>query len=110
MLHRSLLFKMFGLFLFLTCSLSTVFAQHIVAQVPVGSEPRGVGVNPMSGIVYVANVGSGTISVLRKASVIATIPVDTLPFVVAVNSKTNRIYAAGCNFNTGAGSMVVVID
>jgi YVTN family beta-propeller protein len=108
--YRSLLFKVFVLSLFLTCSISAVFGQHILAQVAVGSEPRGVGVNPMSGFVYVANVDSGTISVLRKASAIGTIPVDTLPYVVAVNSKTNRIYAAGCNFQTGAGSMVVVID
>ena len=41
----------------------------------------------------------------------ATFPVDTLPYVVRMETRiTNRIYAAGCNFLTGAGSMVVVID
>jgi YVTN family beta-propeller protein len=94
----------------LTFSLSTVFAQHVIGRISVGDEPRGVAVNSYTGRVYVANVHSGTISVLHAGSVIDTLPVDTLPYVVAINHKTNRIYATGCNFLTGAGSMVVVID
>lgn len=109
-MHRSLHSSPAFLALFLTLSLSTVFAQHIVSRVPVGDEPRGVAVNPYTGRVYVANVHSGTISILHAGSVIATLPVDTLPYVVAINTQTNRVYAAGCNFITGAGSMVVVID
>jgi YVTN family beta-propeller protein len=108
--YRSLHSRLAFLLLFLTASLSTVFAQHIVARVAVGDEPRGVAINPYTGLVYVANVHDGTISILRTASVLETLPVDTLPYVVAINYKTNRIYAAGCNFLTGAGSMVVVID
>jgi YVTN family beta-propeller protein len=108
--HRSRLFRLLSLSLFLPLSLATVFAQHIVGSIPVGDEPRGVAVNPFTATVYVANVQSGSVSVLRNRSVIATVPVDTLPYVVAVNQRTNRIYAAGCNFLTGAGSMVVVID
>jgi YVTN family beta-propeller protein len=91
-------------------SFSTLFAQHVIGSVAVGNEPRGVAVNPFTDNIYVANVQSGSISVLHGHSVIATVPVDTLPYVVAVNPVTNRIYAAGCNFITGAGSMVVVID
>lgn len=107
MKYRSCLFR---LFLFLPLSLSTLFAQHIVGRVTVGNEPRGVAVNFSTGNIYVANVQSGSISILQRRSLIATVPVDTLPYVVAVNTHTNRIYAAGCNFLTGAGSMVVVID
>lgn len=66
--------------------------------------------NPITDSAYVANVQDGTVTVVRHNSVIATVPVDTLPFVVAVDVTTNRIYASGCNFFTGAGSMVVVID
>ena len=109
-MHRSLHCRLFLLVACLTFSLSAAFAQRIIATVPVGDEPRGVAVNSYSGRVYVANVHSGTISVIHTGSVIETIPVDTLPYVVAINDKTNRIYAAGCNFLTGAGSMVVVID
>ncbi len=85
-------------------------AQHIVKTVQVGNEPRGVAVNPITDSAYVANVQDGTVTVLRHNSVTSTVPVDTLPFVVGVDITTNRIYAAGCNFFTGAGSMVVVID
>lgn len=108
--HRFLHSRLAFLFLFLMFSLSTAFAQHIVGRVAVGDEPRGVAVNPYTGRVYVANVHDGTISILRAGSVLETLPVDTLPYVVAINNQTNRIYAAGCNFLTGAGSMVVVID
>jgi YVTN family beta-propeller protein len=89
---------------------SLSFAQHIVGDVTVGSEPRGVAVNAKTGNVYVADVQSGTISVLQGQSVTATIPVDTLPEVVAVDPNSNLVYAGGCNYLTGAGSMVVVID
>ncbi|HEY6767117.1 MAG TPA: YncE family protein, partial [Candidatus Sulfotelmatobacter sp.] len=110
MTNRFSLLRLLSLVLFMTLPLATVFAQHIIATIPVGEEPRGVGVIPGTGDVYVANVHSGTISVLRNNAVITTLPVDTLPFVIAANPRTNRIYAAGCNFLTGAGSMVVVID
>jgi len=110
MKYRSRLSRLFFFALFLWVSLATAFGQHLIGSVAVGDEPRGVAVNPFTGFIYVANVHSGTMSVLRKNAQTATFPVDTLPFVVAVNPKTNRVYAAGCNFLTGAGSMVVVID
>ena len=109
MTHRIPSFRLLVLFL-AGFSVTAASAQRIVAAVPVGTEPRGVAANPSTGNIYVANVLDGTISVIQKNIVTATLPVDTLPYLVAVDSKTNRIYAAGCNFQTGAGSMVVVID
>ena len=109
-MHRSLRSRLAFLALLLTFSVSTALAQHVIKRVSVGVEPRGVAVDPFTGHIYVANVYSGTISALRAGTVMATFPVDTLPYVVAINPITNRIYAAGCNFLTGAGSMVVVID
>jgi YVTN family beta-propeller protein len=108
--HRSLRSRLAFLALLLTFSVSAALAQHVIKRVSVGVEPRGVAVDPFTGHIYVANVYSGTISALRAGSVMATFPVDTLPYVVAISPITNRIYAAGCNFLTGAGSMVVVID
>jgi DNA-binding beta-propeller fold protein YncE len=102
--------RLSAIFLFTTLLIPGAFAQHIIGHVSVGSEPKGVAANPVTGDIYVANVLSGNISVLLKNSVVATIPVNTLPGVVALNSKTNRVYAAGCNFQTGAGSLVDVID
>ena len=109
-MRPSTLSRISAAFLFALLAFSAARAQHIVARVPVGNEPRGVAVNFNTGNIYVANVIDGTVSVLHKNTAVATIPVDTLPFEVAVNSNTNRIYATGCNFQTGAGSMVVVID
>jgi YVTN family beta-propeller protein len=108
--YRFSLSRLSSIVLFLSLSFAAAFGQHIVTTIPVGDEPRGVAVNPFTGFIYVANVHSGTISVLNHTSLVTTIPVDTLPYVVAINARTNRIYAAGCNFLTGAGSMVIVID
>lgn len=88
----------------------SVSAQQLLRTVTVGTEPRGVAINQLTSTIYVANVTSGSISVIQRGSVTATIPVDTLPFEVTVNPITNLVYATGCNFFTGEGSKVVVID
>ena len=48
----------------------------------------------MANLVYVANQGSNTVSVLngRTNEVIATIPVGTLPIDIVGNPATNRLY------------------
>ena len=40
----------------------------VVATCPVGDRPGGVGVNPATGPVYVANGGDGTVSVLAEVA------------------------------------------
>src|SRR5258708_19590379 len=110
MQSKSLQSRLTILVVSLTFSLSTVFAQHIITTVSVGDEPRGVAVNAYTGRVYVANVHSGTISVVRAGSVMDTLPVDTLPYVVAINHKTNRIYPPARNLLTRAVNLLVVID
>ena len=37
-----------------------------VTSITVGNEPWGVAVNPVTGTVYVANAGSGTVSVISS--------------------------------------------
>lgn len=93
-MHRSLHCKLAFLFLFLTLSLSSVFAQHIVSQVPVGNdvtdgqgnqvfvvagntnkvvatvplsgiEPTGVAANPVTRSVYVTEFGSAQVEIIR---------------------------------------------
>ena len=83
------------------------FAQTVVATVPVGSVPRNVGVNDKTNRAYVANEGSGTVSVIDGSTntVVATVPVvASLPFGVGVNDKTNRAYVA--NFGSGTVSVI----
>ncbi len=83
----------------------------VIATVLVGDEATGVGVNPTTDRVYVAN-GDGTVSVIDGATnaVIATIPVVTppvfnsFPCSVGVNATTNRVYAA--NFTDDTVSVI----
>src|SRR3972149_2195194 len=68
----------------------------VIATVPVGFSPEGVGVNPTTDRVYVSNVLSATVSVIDGATntVIATVPVGRLPWAVGVNPTTGRVYVA----------------
>ncbi len=84
-----------------------VRAASVIATIPVGTNPHGVAANPLTNRIYVANIGSNTVSVINSATngVIATVPVGVNPFGVAVNRSTNRIYVVNAGANT-----VSVID
>ncbi|MFH1150288.1 MAG: hypothetical protein V1748_07425 [Actinomycetota bacterium] len=71
-------------------------AQTVVATVPVGTSPEGVGVNPTTYKISVTNAFTKNVSVLDGASdtVTATVGVGTSPFGVGVNPTTNKIYVA----------------
>lgn len=85
-------------------------AQHVVKTVQVGSEPRGVAINPLTDSVYIANTQTGNVSILKHDVVIATLPVNTLPEEVTFDIAANKAYVGGCDFRTNAGSKVIVID
>src|SRR2546426_3336845 len=85
-----------------------VYACNLVAAtVQVGMYPEGVAVNENTNLIYVANGGSNTVSVISAATntVMATIPVPVgiCGAGIGVNTKTNLIYVAhSCNeVNTG---------
>ncbi|MBI1927874.1 T9SS type A sorting domain-containing protein [Candidatus Poribacteria bacterium] len=82
-------------------------AQTVVATIPVGNSPIGVGVNPNTNRIYVANSSDRTVSVIDgdTNTVMATVPVQMDPRGVGVNPTTNRIYIANRNSNS-----VSVID
>ncbi len=79
----------------------------VIATVPVGTWPWGVGVNPATDRVYVTNIGSNSVSVIDGAvnAVIATVPVGTQPTGVGVNPATDRVYVTN-----KASNSVSVID
>src|SRR5438045_6816512 len=70
-------------------------AASVVATIPVGNNPEGVAVNPLTNRAYVTNISDNDVSVIDGVgnAVIATVNVGNGPFDVAVNPTTNRIYA-----------------
>ena len=77
-----------------------------VRSIEVGGAPAGVAVNPVTGLAYVADPESGTVSVLdpQSASVVAEVDVGGAPGDIAVDPKAGRIYVA----NPPAGTVVVL--
>ena len=83
-------------------------ADSLVATVPVGTSPLGVGVNPTTNKIYVANSDSNSVSVINGATNRVTTlqsPAFAQPREVGVNPNTNRIYVGNFGANT-----VTVID
>ncbi|HEY6429961.1 MAG TPA: hypothetical protein VIX84_22250, partial [Acidimicrobiales bacterium] len=81
-------------------------ADTIVVTVPAGIHPQAVAVNSATDKIYVANGGSGSVTVINGATdtVSATLTVGTAPVAVAVNTVTDKIYVA----NGGSGSVTVI--
>ena len=84
------------------------------AAIPVGNGPWGIGVNPTTNRVYVANQDANTVTVIDGATdtAIATVNVGSGPACVGVNPATNRIYVANYLSNNvsvidGAANTVV---
>jgi YVTN family beta-propeller protein len=85
----------------------------VTATVTVGTGPIGIGVNPTTNRIYVADEGvdssgcefCGSVAVIdgNTNTVIATVPVSG-PLGVGVNPVTNRIYVAARN----SGSVAVI--
>jgi YVTN family beta-propeller protein len=78
-----------------------------VAEIRVGKEPWCVAITPDDEKVYVTNMASGTVSVIRadRWRVVDTIHVGTEPFGCALTPDGRRLYVANQSSNT-----VSVID
>jgi YVTN family beta-propeller protein len=81
-------------------------APNVIATIPLGGNPFGVGVNPNTNRIYVANNGINTVSVIDAATntVTATVTVGSSPTGVGVNQNSNRIYVA----NSGSNNVSVI--
>lgn len=84
----------------------------VTASIDLNSFPTGVGVDPGTHTVYVANENSGTVSVIDGATnaVTATIGVGSSPSAVGVDPGTHTVYVANTQFNTvstGGGVSVI---
>src|SRR5436190_213517 len=72
----------------------------VVATIPVGNGPIGVGYSGGSGYVYVANEGSNNVSVINQTTVVATVPVGNNPPGVAYDSENGFVYVSNEGPNT----------
>ena len=103
-----------------------VFAQQVIATVPVASRPYTEAVNAATNKIYVANAcgndptcaypyNPGMVTVIdgMTNNILASINVGYFPVGVGVNSLTNKIYVANACGNDPAcasGGTVMVID
>lgn len=74
--------------------------------VKVGDNPIALAIDRKTNKIYVANTGSGSISVIDGASdnVVATIPGEAHPYAVAVNEVTGTVYVT----NTYSDAVTVI--
>lgn len=74
--------------------------------VKVGTNPIALAIDRKTNKIYVANTGSGSISVIDGASddVVATIPGETHPYAIAVNEITGTVYVT----NTYSDAVTVI--
>jgi len=114
------------LLLFLAFSLAVlslpVFAQQVIATLPVGSYPQSSAVNSTTNKIYVVNycgndpncASSGTVTVIDgPTNNTLSVNVEAFPVTVAVNSVTNKIYVVnncGSDLFCSSDGTVTVID
>jgi YVTN family beta-propeller protein len=79
----------------------------VVATVPVGPQPIGIAVNPVTNRIYAANAGSNTVSTINGSnnSIVGQATVGPNPFGVAVDTAINRIFTIHPGIKT-----VTVVD
>src|SRR3989454_6265584 len=71
----------------------------VIATVPVGNGPWGVGFDRGNGYAYPANSGSNTTTVISETTVVASIAVESNPLGVGYDSGNGYVYVANCYSN-----------
>ncbi len=88
---RAVMLALLVVFLFV----STARADTVTATIPVGTNPDGMAVNPVSNKIYVANSRSNTVTVIDGATNATTsVAVGSTCAEVAVDPTTNKVYVA----------------
>jgi gliding motility-associated-like protein len=92
---------------YLSNSLSIIkTSSGAVKTVEVGTTPIGVSMSSKANLVYVANFGAGTVSVVnvQTATAVATIPVGASPTGATISPDGTRVYIT----NTGSNTVSVI--
>ena len=74
----------------------------VAATIGVGTSPFGVAYDPADARLFVANTGSGNVTVISDATntTIGSVPVGLDPYGVAYDNRTNSIFVANGGSNT----------
>jgi YVTN family beta-propeller protein len=84
---------------------------QFVKTIPVGITPDAIAVNRVTDKIYVANLNSGTVSIIDGTNnTVRNVKVGVLPGAIAINSKTNMIYVANYGIDPKVNDTVSVID
>ena len=79
-------------------------AKELLAEIPVGKEPRNLAISPDGKRVFVANAGDDTLTVLdataRPYARLATVKVGTEPYGLAFTPNGSKLYVANARSNT----------
>lgn len=76
-------------------TVTVVQGTNVIATLPMGDAPWGIGVNPNTGYVFVTNRNSDSITVIKGISVVTTIPAQgDQPMSVGVDTINNDVYIA----------------
>lgn len=77
------------------------------STIKVGEKPDAIAINPRTGVIYVVNSGSRSVSVIdsRTDQIVATIPTAARPYAIAVDEAANKVYVSNTFSN-----MLTVID
>ena len=76
-------------------SIVDIASNEVVKRIKVGADPGGAAFNAQTGMLFVSNAGSGTVTVVDVARHMSTtIEVGALPSVVAVDEVNNMVYVA----------------
>jgi YVTN family beta-propeller protein len=88
-------------------AVSVISSGNAATSVKVGSGPVSIGVNNLTGMVYVVNNSERSVSVLdgKTDTVVATVPTPARSYAVAVDEPNNKVYVSNIFSN-----MVTVID
>src|SRR5947209_7290400 len=114
--HRFLLILCSAVFSWTALGVVAAHAQTVTATVLAGTGPSSVAVNPVTNKIYVANLGSNTVTVINGANNTTTpVSVGRSPTSIAVNAVTNKIYVGNLNGGTvtvisGADSSTTAVN
>jgi YVTN family beta-propeller protein len=76
-------------------SVTILLGTRVIATLPAGDTPWGIGVNPNTGYAFVTNRNSHDVTVYKNAARITTIAVQGIsPLAVGVDTTTNDVYIA----------------